>query len=193
MKLLTALLLCFQFSFAIQAKTPPALGDKVKIKMETSHGDIVLELNNKKAPVSVKNFLAYVNSGFYKDTIFHRVINGFMIQGGGFTKDLDRKTTLDKIKNEADNGLANEVGTIAMARTGEVHSATSQFFINVNNNASLNHTSKNPRGFGYAVFGRVTKGMPVVNKIKLVKTTRKSGHANFPVEPVIIKNVSIIK
>ncbi len=193
LSILSTIFICMQLSTLAEAKTPPLYGEKVTVKMETSYGNIILELNNKKAPVSVKNFLSYIKSGFYKGTIFHRVIKSFMIQGGGFTKELERKTTMDKIKNEADNGLSNEVGTIAMARTGEIHSATSQFFINVNDNANLNHTSKNPRGFGYAVFGRVTKGMPVVNKIKLAKTTRKSGHANFPIKPIVIKNISIVK
>lgn len=193
LSMLFAMTLSFQIINTAYAKSPEKYGDLVKVKMETTYGDIELELNHKKAPITVKNFLKYAKKGFYEGTIFHRVINGFMIQGGGFTKNLERKSTDATIKNEAHNGLANEVGTIAMARTGEVDSATAQFFINVNNNSSLNHTSTNPRGYGYAVFGKVSKGMPTVNKIKLAKTTRKSSHNNFPVETILIKKISILK
>ena len=136
------------------------------VKMETNYGDIILELNQEKAPITVKNFLQYTDNKFYDGTIFHRVINNFMIQGGGLTKDMKKKTTLAEIKNEADNGLKNEVGTIAMARTNVVDSATSQFFINVKDNNFLNHRGKNPRDYGYTVFGKVTEGMTVVNRIK---------------------------
>ncbi len=145
-------------------------GERPVVVMETNQGVIEIELNPDKAPISVKNFLEYVDSGFYAGTIFHRVINNFMIQGGGFTKDLQRKDTRQPIKNEADNGLKNDLGTVAMARTGVVDSATSQFFINVKNNDFLNHTSKDPRGYGYAVFGKVVSGMDVVNKIKAGET-----------------------
>jgi peptidyl-prolyl cis-trans isomerase B (cyclophilin B) len=193
LSILFAMTLSLQLISISNAKSPEKYGDLVKIKMETSYGEIELELNHKKAPITVKNFLSYAKKGFYEGTIFHRVIKGFMIQGGGFNKDLERKSVEASIQNEADNGLANEVGTIAMARTGEVHSATAQFFINVNNNTSLNHTSKNPRGYGYAVFGRVTKGMPIINKIKLAKTMQKTPHNNFPVEPILIKKIIILK
>lgn len=160
-----------------------------KVLMKTTLGDITIELYPDKAPATVKNFLKYVDSGFYKGTIFHRVINGFMIQGGGFTKDMKKKEAIDTVKNEADNGLKNETGTIAMARTNEPHSASSQFFINVNDNSSLNHTSKTPMGWGYAVFGKVIKGMPVVNQIKKTKTKTMSYYQNVPVAPIIITEV----
>ena len=190
--IISILSICLFFSSTTFASSTKST-ELVKVKMSTSHGDIELELNKKKAPITVKNFLQYAKDGFYKGTIFHRVINGFMIQGGGFTKDLQRKETRKAITNEADNGLSNEEGTIAMARTSDINSATSQFFINVNNNSSLNHTSKNPRGYGYAVFGRVIKGMSIVNKIKLTKTTVNGPHRNFPADPIIIKEVKIIK
>jgi len=154
--------------------------------METSNGTIHLELNPKKAPISVENFLSYVKEGFYDGLIFHRVMKGFMIQGGGFTADLVQKPTHDPIKNEAGNGLKNTRGTIAMARTGIVDSATSQFFINVVDNAFLNHKDETARGFGYCVFGKVTEGMDVVDKIRSVKTTTKGPHQNVPAEPVTI-------
>ena len=164
--------------------------EPVKVKMETNYGDIILELNQEKAPITVKNFLQYTDNKFYDGTIFHRVINNFMIQGGGLTKDMKKKTTLAEIKNEADNGLKNEVGTIAMARTNVVDSATSQFFINVKDNNFLNHRGKNPRDYGYTVFGKVTEGMTVVNRIKTAATTTKDGRQNVPTEPIIIKKVS---
>jgi len=161
--------------------------------MTTNHGEILLELDHKKAPITVKNFVKYVEDGFYNGTIFHRVIDGFMIQGGGFTKEMSKKETRNAIKNEAHNGLSNEVGTIAMARTQDVDSATAQFFINVNNNSSLNHMDKSQRGYGYAVFGKVVKGMPVVNKIKLTRTTVNGRHRNFPASPVIIEKATVVK
>jgi len=167
-----------------------AIAAPVKVKMETNYGDIVLELNQDKAPITVKNFLQYTDNKFYEGTIFHRVINNFMIQGGGLTTDMKKKTTLPEIKNEADNGLKNEVGTIAMARTNDVNSATSQFFINVKNNDFLNHRGKNPRDYGYTVFGKVVKGMTVVNRIKSVATTSKNGRQNVPTDPIIIKKVT---
>lgn len=159
--------------------------------LETNHGDIEVELNEEKAPVTSKNFISYVKKGFYDGTIFHRVIDGFMIQGGGMTPDMKEKKTDAPIKNEAQNGLKNEKGTIAMARTSDPHSASSQFFINVADNDFLNHTSVSSAGWGYAVFGKVVKGMDVVNKIKNVKTTTKSGHSNVPVDPVIIKSAKL--
>ena len=140
------------------------------VTLKTNFGDITLELFEDKAPKTVENFLAYVKEGFYDDTIFHRVIDGFMIQGGGFTADMDQKDTKDTIENEANNGVANEIGTIAMARTNDPHSATAQFFINVGNNSFLNHTSESVNGWGYCAFGKVTDGMDVVEKIKSVKT-----------------------
>ena len=154
-------------------------------------GNIEITLEKDATPKTVENFLEYAKSGFYTDTIFHRVINNFMIQGGGFTPDMDQKDTKDPIENEADNGVANEVGTIAMARTQDPHSATAQFFINVNNNDFLNHSSKSVNGWGYCAFGKVTEGMDVVEKIKAVKTGNSGYHQDVPVEPVIIEKATI--
>lgn len=157
------------------------------VVLSTSHGDITLELLADKAPVTVENFLSYVDDGFFDDTVFHRVIPDFMIQGGGFTKDMRQKSTKSPIKNEADNGVKNARGTIAMARTSDIHSATAQFFINLKDNAFLDHGS---RDFGYAVFGRVTDGMDVVDKIAGVKTGRHGPHADVPAEPVVIRSAA---
>ncbi len=160
------------------------------VVVETSLGEFEVELYADKAPDTVKNFLAYTNEKFFDGTIFHRVIEGFMIQGGGHLADMTEKpVTHPPIKNEADNGLKNDTGTIAMARTSEPNSASAQWFINVNDNAPLNHTGKNNRGWGYAVFGKVTKGMEVVNKIKNVKTGDSGPHQNVPTETVTIKSV----
>jgi peptidyl-prolyl cis-trans isomerase B (cyclophilin B) len=156
------------------------------VTLETSHGNIVIELDADKAPETVKNFLSYVNDGFFDGTIFHRVIPNFMIQGGGFTTDMVQKKTEAPIKNEADNGLSNDRGTIAMARTNDPHSATAQFFINHNDNAFLNHSAPTAQGWGYCVFGKVTEGMDTVDAIAAVKTGNDSGHADVPVETVII-------
>lgn len=164
-----------------------------KVLMKTNRGDIEIELNDEKAPVTVKNFLEYVNSEFYNDTIFHRVIAGFMIQGGGFTADMVQKETYDTIKNEANNGLANERGTIAMARLPSPHSATAQFFINLNDNDFLNFKSETPQGWGYAVFGKVTKGMDVVDEIAGVQTTTMGMMADVPRNPVTIDKVTVIR
>jgi peptidyl-prolyl cis-trans isomerase A (cyclophilin A) len=161
------------------------------VVMETSMGKIKIELFAKEAPVSVKNFLDYVNKGFYTGTIFHRVIPGFMIQGGGFTTAFQQKPTNPPIKNEAGNGLKNDRGTIAMARTNAPDSASSQFFINVVNNEALNRP--NPDGFGYAVFGKVIEGMTVVDKIKAVKTGVTMGMPDVPETPVVIKSVTVRK
>ncbi|APD86681.1 peptidylprolyl isomerase [Alteromonas gracilis] len=161
------------------------------VTLKTNFGDITLELFEDKAPKTVANFLSYVEDGFFDNTIFHRVINNFMIQGGGFTPDMDQKDTKDPIENEADNGVANEVGTIAMARTQDPHSATAQFFINVNNNDFLNHSGKSVNGWGYCAFGKVVEGMDVVEKIKAVKTGNHGYHQDVPVEPVIIEKAVI--
>lgn len=162
------------------------------IVMETSAGNIKIELYPEKAPETVKNFLSYVDKGHYNGTIFHRVIDGFMIQGGGFTKDMTQKPTEKPIKNEAENGLKNERGTIAMARTMDINSATAQFFINVVDNRMLNFTSKTSQGYGYCVFGKVIDGMDVVDKIKKVETGSKQGHQNVPLESIeIIKAYQI--
>ena len=156
------------------------------ITLHTNFGDIKLELDFDKAPNTAANFLEYVKAGFYDGTVFHRVIDNFMVQGGGFEAGMKQKETRAPIDNEADNGLKNEVGSIAMARTMDPHSASAQFFINVADNHFLNHTAKTSQGWGYAVFGKVVEGMDVVNKIKSVQTTRKSGHQDVPAEDVVI-------
>lgn len=161
------------------------------VKLNTNFGTITLELFADKAPITVENFLGYVKDGFYDGTIFHRVINGFMIQGGGMEPGMKEKATRDPIKNEADNGISNERGTIAMARTMEPHSASAQFFINVKDNKFLDHRSPTPDGWGYAVFGRVVDGMDVVDKIKEVQTGNAGFHQDVPVEDVIIESTEI--
>ncbi len=163
------------------------------VLMSTNLGDIRVELFSDKAPVTAKNFLDYVNDQFYDDLIFHRVIPGFMIQGGGFTKDMQQTRTKAAIKNEAANGLRNDTGTLAMARTNVVDSATAQFFINVKNNDFLNHRGATPEGFGYAVFGRVIEGMEVVRKIEGVKTGNRGMHQDVPLEPVVIQSARVVK
>ena len=162
------------------------------ILMTTTVGPMTLELDADNAPKTVENFLSYVSSGFYDDTIFHRVINNFMVQGGGFTADMEQKATQAPIENEANNGLKNARGTIAMARTQDPHSATAQFFINVQDNDFLNHTGENMQGWGYAVFGKVTDGEDVLDKIRCVQTGSQAGHQDVPVEPIIIESVTII-
>ena len=162
------------------------------IIMHTTHGDITLELNTEKAPKTCENFIAYVNAGHYDGTIFHRVINNFMIQGGGFEVDMSQKPCGEAIENEADNGLVNDNGTVAMARTNDPHSATAQFFINVKDNDFLNHSGKNSQGWGYAVFAEITQGMEVVDKIKVVSTVSTGGHQDVPSEPVIINSMEIV-
>lgn len=162
------------------------------VQLDTSAGVIELELYADKAPQTVANFLDYVQSGHYDGTIFHRVIDGFMIQGGGMDAQMREKTTGTPIKNEADNGLKNEVGTIAMARTSDPHSATAQFFINVNNNSFLNYSSPTTQGYGYAVFGKVTDGMDVVNQIKGVPTGKYGFHGDVPTTPIVINSAKVI-
>ncbi|MES2719659.1 MAG: peptidylprolyl isomerase [Pseudomonadota bacterium] len=164
----------------------------MKVALNTNQGRIVLELDAAKAPKTVANFVEYVKNGHYNGTIFHRVIDGFMIQGGGFDEKMKQKSTGTQIQNEADNGLKNDIGTIAMARTGDPHSATAQFFINVGNNAFLNHSGKNPQGWGYAVFGKTVEGMDVINKIKGVATGNAGGHQDVPRTPVIIETAEVI-
>ena len=168
--------------------TAPVLAVEVVV-IETNHGDITVELDNEKAPISVANFLTYAESNHYDGTIFHRVIKDFMIQGGNFTPDMSPKKTLAQIKNEAGNGLRNLRGTIAMARTGVVDSATSQFFINLKDNDFLDHKDTSVRGYGYAVFGKVSKGMDVVDKIGTTKTHTFKRFSDVPAEPVVIKSV----
>jgi len=159
------------------------------VTLKTNFGDIVIELDAAAAPKTVANFEQYVTDGFFDGTIFHRVINNFMIQGGGFTPDMDQKETREPVENEANNGLKNEAGTIAMARTMAPHSATAQFFINVSNNSFLDYPGQD--GWGYCVFGKVTDGIDVVNKIKDVETGNAAGHSDVPVEPVIIESATL--
>jgi len=167
--------------------TPAVAAELVVI--ETNYGDITVELNTEKAPLSVANFLTYADSNHFNETIFHRVIKDFMIQGGNFSTEMAPKKTRGKIKNEASNGLRNLRGTIAMARTGEVDSATSQFFINLKDNGFLDHRNTSTKGYGYAVFGKVVKGMDVVNKIGTTPTHTYRRFSDVPVEPVIIRSV----
>jgi peptidyl-prolyl cis-trans isomerase B (cyclophilin B) len=169
-----------------------AEGGKTMVKLTTSKGDIVIELDKEKAPVTAENFLKYVKAGHYDGTVFHRVINGFMIQGGGMDKTMKELPTEAPIQNEADNGLKNKAYTLAMARTGDPHSATAQFFINVADNGFLDHTGKNPQGWGYAVFGKVVSGQEVVDAIKAVPTMTKGFHENVPVVPVLIEKAEVV-
>ncbi|TNF38641.1 MAG: peptidyl-prolyl cis-trans isomerase [Gammaproteobacteria bacterium] len=166
--------------------------EKTKVRLETNFGNIVLELDAEKAPITVENFLAYVKDEFFDNTIFHRVIPNFMIQGGGFLQGMVQKAGRDPIENEANNGLPNKRGSIAMARTPNPHSASSQFFINVKNNDFLNYTGPTAQGWGYAVFGEVVEGMDVVDNISKVATGSSMGHGDVPVEPVIVSNARII-
>ncbi|MHB8472501.1 MAG: peptidylprolyl isomerase [Gammaproteobacteria bacterium] len=165
----------------------------MSVRMTTTQGDIVIELDAAKAPQTVANFLSYVKSGFYNGTIFHRVIPGFMIQGGGFEPGMQQKPTQAPIKNEADNGLPNLTGTIAMARTGDPNSATAQFFINVADNGFLNHSAPTAQGWGYCVFGKVTQGMDVVHAIEKVPTTTRMGMQDVPTQDVEIKTVTVVE
>jgi len=162
------------------------------VRLHTNFGIIALDLDAERAPETVKNFLAYVESGFYSNTVFHRVIDGFMVQGGGFEPGMSQKSTRGTIKNEASNGLKNERYTIAMARTSEPHSASSQFFINVKDNGFLDHTAPNAQGWGYCVFGKVVEGRDVVDEIKQVKTGKRDAHADVPVEDVIIERAEVV-
>lgn len=163
------------------------------IILQTSYGDISIELDFENTPVTAKNFLDLAESGFYEGTIFHRVINGFMVQGGGFEPGMEQKKSVKTIENEADKSLPNQKYTVAMARTSDPHSAGSQFFINVADNAFLNFKSKTMEGWGYCVFGKVVAGMEVVDKIKMVSTTRRAGHQDVPVDDVVIEKVLVTK
>ncbi|SAK68142.1 cyclophilin type peptidyl-prolyl cis-trans isomerase [Caballeronia arationis] len=162
------------------------------VELHTNHGIIKIELDSEKAPKSVENFLSYVKKGHYDNTVFHRVIDGFMIQGGGFEPGMKQKGTDAAIQNEANNGLKNDKGTLAMARTNDPHSATAQFFINVNDNDFLNHSSPTPQGWGYAVFGRVVDGLDVVEKIRKVKTGSKGFHQDVPLDDVVIEKAVVV-
>jgi peptidyl-prolyl cis-trans isomerase B (cyclophilin B) len=161
--------------------------------IRTTFGEIKLELDADKAPKTVANFLSYARDGFYDGTIFHRVIDNFMIQGGGFDTEMEQKTNGEPIENEADNGLKNDFGTVAMARTTDPHSATAQFFINVKDNDFLNHSGKNMQGWGYTVFGKVTEGNEVLDKIRAVPTGSRNGHTDVPTDPVIIEAIQIVE
>ena len=189
--LMISILIVIGVSLAAGAADKPV--DNPRVVLDTSKGKIVLELYLQKAPDTVVNFLGYVDAKFYDGTIFHRVIPNFMIQGGGFSADMQRKPGKGPIKNEADKGLQNNRGTIAMARTGDPHSATAQFFINSINNDFLNHKNKTQQGWGYAAFGKVIEGMDVVDAISAVKTTRRGGFRDVPVEPVVIKTARRVK
>jgi cyclophilin family peptidyl-prolyl cis-trans isomerase len=176
----------------VPAPLEPAPGNPVVV-VSTSMGDVTVELFNDKAPVSVANFLSYANEGFYAGTIFHRVVSGFVVQGGGFTPTMVEKTTRSPIQNEATNGLRNVRGTVAMARTQSLRSATSQFYFNVSNNADLDHQGFSPRDFGYAVFGRVLSGMDVVDRISRVPTHSSAGMDDVPVDPVTMTGVKVVR
>jgi peptidyl-prolyl cis-trans isomerase B (cyclophilin B) len=184
-RLLISALVALVFSGSLFAQ------DRPQVKLETSLGDMVIQLNDAKAPITVRNFLAYVDSGFYNGTIFHRVIETFMIQGGGFTEDMQEKHTRPSIKNEAANGLSNLRGTVAMARRDDPHSASSQFFINTVDNPGLDY--KSTMKYGYCVFGRVVKGMETVDAIAKTPTTMRNGMHDVPATPVIIKKASVLK
>ncbi|MDR1658760.1 MAG: peptidyl-prolyl cis-trans isomerase [Desulfovibrio sp.] len=162
------------------------------VKLETNFGDIFVRLDDRKAPISTANFIQYIKSGHYDGTIFHRVIKGFMIQGGGLTPDMKQKTTRSAIRNEAGNGLKNQKYTVAMARTGDPHSATSQFFINTKDNGFLDFKSQSPQGWGYAVFGRVIRGQDVVDKIEAVATGKRGLHDDVPTTPVVVKKAILV-
>lgn len=162
------------------------------VKIKTNHGELSLELETEKAPITVANFLEYVQSGFFNNTIFHRVIDGFMVQGGGFEPGMNQKPTRATIKNEADNGLKNDIYTVAMARTSDPNSATAQFFINASNNDFLNYTSPTPQGWGYCVFGKVIEGQDVIDKIRKVRTGSKGGHQDVPLEDVVIESAEVV-
>ena len=184
------LLLTTTLSFATENKMSDTPS---KVKLTTSLGEIIIQLNPEKAPISSANFLTYVNEGFYSNTIFHRIIPGFMAQGGGFDTDFNQKAVHDPIKNEADNGLTNKRGSIAMARTNVPDSATAQFFINYKDNAFLNHTNPTPSGWGYAVFGEVIEGMDVVDAMAKEPTSNRGGHQDVPKTDIIIEKAEVIK
>ncbi|RJP96075.1 MAG: peptidyl-prolyl cis-trans isomerase [Desulfobacteraceae bacterium] len=189
-KIIGCLFLIAGVSTVVFAVEKPA--EPTKVRLETSHGIIVIALDPQKAPKTVDNFLAYVRDGFYNGTIFHRVIQGFMIQGGGFTENMQQKTAKAAIENEADNGLKNLRGTVAMARTSDPHSASAQFFINTVDNGFLDFTAKNIRGWGYCVFGRVVEGMDVVDAIAKEPTTIRNGAGDVPVKAVVINKAVIV-
>ncbi len=191
MKLLLVVLCLVLVVSTGKTKTAEAEEGNPRVRLETSKGVIVLELDAKAAPKTVENFLAYARDGFYDGTIFHRVIKGFMVQGGGFTADMKQKKTNDPVENEADNGLVNARGTIAMARTNDPHSATGQFFLNTVDNTFLNHKGKNAQGWGYCVFGKVVEGLDVMDAIEKIATGSKGGHQDVPKEAVVIEKTEV--
>ncbi|MCP4395719.1 MAG: peptidyl-prolyl cis-trans isomerase [bacterium] len=191
MKLLLVVLCLVLVVSTGKTKIAEAEEGNPRVRLETGKGVIVLELDAKAAPKTVENFLAYARDGFYDGTIFHRVIKGFMVQGGGFTADMKQKKTNDPVENEADNGLVNARGTIAMARTNDPHSATGQFFLNTVDNTFLNHKGKNAQGWGYCVFGKVVEGLDVMDAIEKVATGSKGGHQDVPKEAVVIEKTEV--
>jgi peptidyl-prolyl cis-trans isomerase B (cyclophilin B) len=192
-RLIISLVLACGFAGGAIANPTSTGATTVTVQMQTNKGLIVLELDAAKAPETVANFLEYARAGIYDGTIFHRVIPNFMIQGGGFVPGMSQKETRAPVKNEADNGLKNKIGTIAMARTPNPHSATAQFFINVKDNDFLNHSSPTPQGWGYCVFGKVVEGMDVVHGIEKVATGNRGGHGDVPLEDVMIEKVTIVE
>lgn len=191
--LLSCLLLCTAQAAPISQQHSAQKGKISMVKLHTNHGNITIELDAEKAPVTVKNFLDYVNSGFYDNTLFHRVIDGFMIQGGGFEPGMKEKATKATIRNEAANGLTNDKYTIAMARTSDPHSATAQFFINLKDNMFLDYTASSSQGYGYCVFGKVVSGTEVLDAIRKVKTGNKSGHQDVPLEDVVLTKAEVVQ
>ena len=191
--LLSCLLLCTAQAAPISQQHSAHKGKISMVKLHTNHGNITIELDAEKAPVTVKNFLDYVNSGFYDNTLFHRVIDGFMIQGGGFEPGMKEKPTKAAIRNEAANGLTNDKYTIAMARTSDPHSATAQFFINLKDNMFLDYTASSSQGYGYCVFGKVVSGTEVLDAIRKTKTGNKSGHQDVPLEDVILTKAEVVQ
>ncbi len=188
--LLTILLLCVAYSCSSNSQKKDSSMTNPTVTIKTNLGEIQVELFADKAPETVKNFLTYVDEKHYQNTIFHRVIEGFMIQGGGMSSELKEKETHNPIRNEADNRLSNQIGTLAMARTSDIHSATAQFFINIADNTFLDFRNPTPSGFGYCVFGKVTSGMEIVNKIKTAKTGTRRGHENVPLQAIEILDIS---
>ena len=191
--LLLGWMLCFNAQAATSSQSTAHKGKHSMVKLHTNHGDITIELDAEKAPITVKNFLDYAGSGFYDGTIFHRVIDNFMIQGGGFEPGMKQKKVNAPIKNEAANGLKNDKYTVAMARTGDPQSATAQFFINIKDNGFLDYTSPDAQGYGYCVFGKVVEGKEVVDAIRKVKTGNRSGFQDVPLEDVIITKAEVLK
>jgi len=191
--LLLGWLLCFNTQAATTSQPSAKKGKHSMVKLHTNHGTITLELDAEKAPATVKNFLDYASSGFYDGTIFHRVIDGFMVQGGGFESGMNQKPVKAPIQNEAANGLKNEMYTVAMARTSDPQSATAQFFINIKDNSFLNYTAPNSNGYGYCVFGKVVEGMDVVDAIRKVKTGNRSGFQDVPLDDVIITKAEVVQ